>query len=305
MDSWYDSHGSVRGSCSSYSPSKKLTTSNHLRHVESMTRLPSGAGSISHLNAVILGESLASEENDLIFPSVEFSGQALVPSPQKVWTLAFSRLAASSSSCPCLLNPSLWLLWYGREALFVVLVAGMFCFLSEKPNTLDHASVSWQNSPVILIFLSFYCCFFWIVHARVLFWLGLMVGISTWRCTRGQLRIQQDFGLMLHQSSIGKRSGARKCTMRTSMFGMEQSRLRCVLVAALRVFPLPWLWFCFFYCYNLSEVLLTFQTRYWNSGSRVESPTFATIAWTETWKLDLGTKLPSTGKAMSLSLMES
>lgn len=83
MASYYDSDGSVRGSSPS-SPSKKLTTSNYLRHVESMARLPSGAGSIPHLNAVILGEALASEENDLVFPNVEFSRQALVPSPQKV-----------------------------------------------------------------------------------------------------------------------------------------------------------------------------------------------------------------------------
>lgn len=61
-----------------------LTPSDHLRHVESMSTLPSGAGKISHLNAVILGESLASEENDLVFPSHEFCRTALVPSPEKV-----------------------------------------------------------------------------------------------------------------------------------------------------------------------------------------------------------------------------
>ncbi|KAL5700486.1 acetate--CoA ligase [Ranunculus cassubicifolius] len=60
-----------------------MTTSNFLRHVESMATLPSGAGNISHLNAVILGESLASEEDDLVFPSTEFSSQALVSSPAK------------------------------------------------------------------------------------------------------------------------------------------------------------------------------------------------------------------------------
>ncbi|OMO99265.1 acetyl-coenzyme A synthetase, cytoplasmic [Corchorus olitorius] len=62
---------------------KNLTTNNHLRHVESMASLPSGAGKISHLNAVILGEALASEEDDLVFPSDDFSRQALIPSPQK------------------------------------------------------------------------------------------------------------------------------------------------------------------------------------------------------------------------------
>lgn len=58
-------------------------SSNHLRHVESMSLLPSGAGKISQLNAVVLGESIASEENDLVFPSKEFSSQALVSSPQQ------------------------------------------------------------------------------------------------------------------------------------------------------------------------------------------------------------------------------
>ncbi|XP_042497908.1 acetyl-coenzyme A synthetase, chloroplastic/glyoxysomal [Macadamia integrifolia] len=65
------------------SPRKNITTSYRLRHVDSMATLPSGAGRISHLNAVILGDSLASEENDMVFPSPEFSSQALVPSPEK------------------------------------------------------------------------------------------------------------------------------------------------------------------------------------------------------------------------------
>lgn len=73
------------------SPRKILKTSKHLRHVDSMRTLPSGAGNISHLNAVVLGESLASEENDLIFPSEEFSRQAHVPSPEKVASLFLSR----------------------------------------------------------------------------------------------------------------------------------------------------------------------------------------------------------------------
>ncbi|RWW81903.1 hypothetical protein BHE74_00009665 [Ensete ventricosum] len=63
---------------------RSLASSDHLRHVESMAQLPSGAGRISHLNAVILGESLASEENDLVFPSHDFSRQALVSSPKQV-----------------------------------------------------------------------------------------------------------------------------------------------------------------------------------------------------------------------------
>ncbi|KAJ7976333.1 Acetyl-coenzyme A synthetase [Quillaja saponaria] len=60
-----------------------LRPTNHLRHVESMKTLLSGAGNISILNAVILGEALASEENDLVFPSEKFSVQAHVPSPEK------------------------------------------------------------------------------------------------------------------------------------------------------------------------------------------------------------------------------
>ncbi|XP_062105271.1 acetyl-coenzyme A synthetase, chloroplastic/glyoxysomal-like isoform X2 [Humulus lupulus] len=49
---------------------------NHVRN-------SSGAGKIHRLNGVILGEVLASEENDLVFPTDEFSQQAHVPSPQK------------------------------------------------------------------------------------------------------------------------------------------------------------------------------------------------------------------------------
>nr|XP_010942302.1 acetyl-coenzyme A synthetase, chloroplastic/glyoxysomal [Elaeis guineensis] len=73
----------TRSAAAGSSPRRSLVTSDHLRHVESMAQLPSGAGKISHLNAVILGESLASEENDLVFPSPEFSAQALVSSPEQ------------------------------------------------------------------------------------------------------------------------------------------------------------------------------------------------------------------------------
>ena len=70
-------------SSTTVSPRKNLTTSNHMRHVESMAKLPSGAGKITRLNAVILGEALASEEDDLVFPSENFSRQAHVSSLQK------------------------------------------------------------------------------------------------------------------------------------------------------------------------------------------------------------------------------
>ncbi|CAI9299019.1 unnamed protein product [Lactuca saligna] len=56
---------------------KNLTTTNHLRHLESMATRPSGAGKIPKLNVVILGESLASEEDDLVFPGQDFSQQYL------------------------------------------------------------------------------------------------------------------------------------------------------------------------------------------------------------------------------------
>ena len=70
----------------SSSPQRKiLKTSNHLRHVDSMSVKPSGAGKVSQLNAVILGEALASEAHDLVFPSRDFSSQALVSSPEKVF----------------------------------------------------------------------------------------------------------------------------------------------------------------------------------------------------------------------------
>lgn len=58
-------------------------TPDKLRHVESMSELPSGAGTISGINAVVLGESLADEEHDLVFPSPEFSASALVSSPKQ------------------------------------------------------------------------------------------------------------------------------------------------------------------------------------------------------------------------------
>ncbi|XP_078154877.1 acetyl-CoA synthetase [Carex rostrata] len=54
-----------------------------LRHVESMSHTPSGAGKINKLNAVILGDSLASEEDDLILPSAKFSQSALISSQQQ------------------------------------------------------------------------------------------------------------------------------------------------------------------------------------------------------------------------------
>lgn len=67
------------------SMSSNLRTNNYLRHVESMKLLPSGAGQISHLNAVILGESLATEEDDFVLPNEEFATQANVQSPEQVF----------------------------------------------------------------------------------------------------------------------------------------------------------------------------------------------------------------------------
>lgn len=64
-------------------------TDNYLRHMESMKILPSGAGRIPHLNAVILGESLATEEDDFVLPSEQFANQANVQSPEQVFFPGF------------------------------------------------------------------------------------------------------------------------------------------------------------------------------------------------------------------------
>ena len=69
---------------SDYSMANNLRTENYLRHVDSRRIMPSGAGHIPHLNAVILGESLASEEDDYVLPSKEFADQANVQSPEQV-----------------------------------------------------------------------------------------------------------------------------------------------------------------------------------------------------------------------------
>ena len=60
-------------------------TNNYLRHLESRKILPSGAGRVPRLNAVILGESLATEENDFVVPSQDFANQANVKSPEQVF----------------------------------------------------------------------------------------------------------------------------------------------------------------------------------------------------------------------------
>ncbi|KAK7396023.1 hypothetical protein VNO78_16712 [Psophocarpus tetragonolobus] len=63
--------------------SNNLRTNNFLRHVESMRLHPSGAGHIPYLNAIILGESLATEEDDFVLPSEDFASQANVQSPEQ------------------------------------------------------------------------------------------------------------------------------------------------------------------------------------------------------------------------------
>ena len=64
-----------------------MATDNKLRYVTSMLEFPSGAGKIPALNAIILGEALASEENDLVFPSDDFARQANVSSPQQYFEM--------------------------------------------------------------------------------------------------------------------------------------------------------------------------------------------------------------------------
>uniref|UniRef100_A0A453Q2Q0 Uncharacterized protein n=1 Tax=Aegilops tauschii subsp. strangulata TaxID=200361 RepID=A0A453Q2Q0_AEGTS len=78
-------------------------TPDKLRHVESMSELPSGAGTISGISAVVLGESLADEEHDLVFPSAEFSASALVSSPKQVHTYTRTHPLCSSIAryCSC------------------------------------------------------------------------------------------------------------------------------------------------------------------------------------------------------------
>ncbi|KAF9669426.1 hypothetical protein SADUNF_Sadunf14G0106400 [Salix dunnii] len=65
----------------------RMATDHKLRYVTSMLEFPSGAGKISALNAIILGEALASEENDLVFPSDDFARQAHVSSPQQYFEM--------------------------------------------------------------------------------------------------------------------------------------------------------------------------------------------------------------------------
>ncbi|KAG6479643.1 hypothetical protein ZIOFF_063111 [Zingiber officinale] len=81
-----------------------VTFSNRLRHMESMSLHPSGVGRISHLNVVILGEPLESEENDLIFPSQEFSSQLLIWNQRRC-----SRKLISDMIDFCLVHFHIWL----------------------------------------------------------------------------------------------------------------------------------------------------------------------------------------------------
>ncbi|KAA3478403.1 acetyl-coenzyme A synthetase, chloroplastic/glyoxysomal-like isoform X2 [Gossypium australe] len=56
----------------------------HFRHADSTASPPSSAvAKISHLKAVVLGGAPASEEDDVVLPSHDYSRQALVPSQQK------------------------------------------------------------------------------------------------------------------------------------------------------------------------------------------------------------------------------
>ncbi|PKA56933.1 Acetate--CoA ligase ACS, chloroplastic/glyoxysomal [Apostasia shenzhenica] len=75
--------GTTTAAAGSSLSGRSIASSDFLRHVESMAQLPYGAGKMSHLNAVILGEALATEENDPVFPSPDFSAQALISSPQQ------------------------------------------------------------------------------------------------------------------------------------------------------------------------------------------------------------------------------
>ncbi|OVA03080.1 AMP-dependent synthetase/ligase [Macleaya cordata] len=97
------------------SPRKNLASSDHLRHVESMATLPSGAGKISHLNAVILGEALASEENDLVFPSEDFSRQALVSSPAQYLELYRKSIEDPARFWSAIASEFYWIQKWGEQ----------------------------------------------------------------------------------------------------------------------------------------------------------------------------------------------
>ncbi|MED6222724.1 Acetyl-coenzyme A synthetase, cytoplasmic [Stylosanthes scabra] len=61
----------------------KIRTESYLRHIDSRRIMPNGCGNIPHLKAVILGEALATEEDDFVLPSKDFSDQANVNSPEQ------------------------------------------------------------------------------------------------------------------------------------------------------------------------------------------------------------------------------
>ncbi|KAE8655525.1 Acetyl-coenzyme A synthetase [Hibiscus syriacus] len=80
----YHLRGGTRRLLLMVSPNNLPTTASHFRHVDAMVPQPSAAAAkLSQLKAVVLGEAPASEDDEVVVPSHEFSRQALVPSTQK------------------------------------------------------------------------------------------------------------------------------------------------------------------------------------------------------------------------------
>lgn len=145
---------------SNSSAKRSISGSDHLRHVESMSQFPSGAGKIPRLNAVVLGESLASEEDDLVFPSEEFCKQALISSPKQV--ILFSPFFFS-----------IFFFWQKDPFFFIARLRGQLLRL-----------LSWVNSPLkdfsfltILLRPDKRLTFF-----TLLFWLEFIIQLGQCNC---------------------------------------------------------------------------------------------------------------------------
>ena len=135
---------------------------------------------------------------------------------------------------------------------------------------------------------------------------------SMMRCTSDPLRIRMASGVRSRRHSSGRRnfqSRMGNCTLRTLMF------TRGALVS--RYVSQPASGICFTYmrncdyfatfgCWNGKDDVQSLNLRdvlVRDSGSRVEKPTSVTMLWTGMWKQAAVTRLPSTGKEMTLVWM--
>lgn len=86
-----------------------------------------------------------------------------------------------------------------------------------------------SHQKVSLLVALFFFFFWWrSCQVWILFHRGI---ISTWTCTKDPLRTPLGFGLILHHSSTGRRSGASKYYLRILMWEKEMSRLRSVIIS--------------------------------------------------------------------------